>query len=99
MNCLYDMTYDELKELVEDVLHLEYWCVRDDELRNRMDSIAYIKKVKLRKSILNKGYGTIKLYVKKGLSLNYHIEDIPNPEEIYNLIMENIKINSNEQGR
>ena len=58
-----------------------------------------IKKVKLRKSILNKGYGTIKLYVKKGLSLNYHIEDIPNPEEIYNLIMENIKINSNEQGR
>ena len=58
-----------------------------------------IKKVKLRKSILNKGYGTIKLYVKKGLSLNYHIEDIPNPEEIYNLIMENIKINSNEQGK
>ena len=56
-----------------------------------------IKKVKFRKSIFNKDYGTIKLYVKKGLSLNYHIEDIPNPEEIYNLIVENIKINSNEQ--
>lgn len=52
-----------------------------------------IKKVKFRKSIFNKGYGTIKLYVKKGLSLNYHIEDIPNPEEIYNLIMENMKEN------
>ena len=52
-----------------------------------------IKKVKLRKSIFNKGYGTIKLYVKKGLSLNYHIEDIPNPEKIYNLIMENMKEN------
>ena len=56
-----------------------------------------IKKVKFRKSIFNKGYGTIKLYVKKGLSLNYHIEDIPNPEEVYNLIVENIEINSNEQ--
>ena len=46
MNCLYDMTYDELKELVEEVLHLEYWCVRDDELRNRMDSIAYSDRFK-----------------------------------------------------
>ena len=45
----------------------------------------------------DKGYGTIKVYVKKGLSLNYHIKDIPNPEEVYNLIMENIKTNSNEQ--
>ena len=56
-----------------------------------------IKKVKLIKFIFNKGYGTIKLYVKKGLSLNYHIEDIPNVEKIYNLIVENIKTNSNEQ--
>ena len=56
-----------------------------------------IKKIKVRKSIFNKGYGTIKLYVKNGLSLNYYIEDVPNPEEIYNLIVENIKTNSNEQ--
>jgi hypothetical protein len=46
MNCLYDMTYDDLKELVEDVLHLEYWCVRDDELQNRMDFIAYSDRFK-----------------------------------------------------
>jgi hypothetical protein len=40
------MTYDDLKELVEDVLHLEYWCVRDDELQNRMDFIAYSDRFK-----------------------------------------------------
>ena len=61
------------------------------------NNIRQYKKIKVKKSIFNKGYGTIKLYVKKGLSLNYHIEDIPNPEEIYNLIVENIKTNSNEQ--
>ena len=57
MNCLYDMTYDELKELVEEVLHLEYWCVRDDELRNRMDSIAYSDRFKeLKERATEKGY-------------------------------------------
>ena len=52
-----------------------------------------IKKVKYRKSILNKGYGTIRIYVKKGISLNYYLENIPNPEEIYNIIMINIQQN------
>ena len=57
MNCLYDMTYDDLKELVEDVLHLEYWCVRDDELQNRMDSIAYSDRFKeLKERATEKGY-------------------------------------------
>ena len=57
MNCLYDMMYEDLKELVEDVLHLEYWCVRDDELRNRMDSIAYSDRFKeLKERATEKGY-------------------------------------------
>ena len=55
-----------------------------------------IKKVKLRKSILNKSYGTIKIYVKKGISLNYYLESIPNAEEIYNIIMINIRRNRKE---
>lgn len=55
-----------------------------------------IKKVKFRKSILNKGYGTIKIYVKKGISLNYYLENIPNLEEVYNIIMINIQQNRKE---
>ena len=45
---------------------------------------------------LNKGYGTIKIYVKKGISLNYYLENIPNPEEVYNIIMINIQQNRKE---
>ena len=52
--------------------------------------------MKLRKSILNKGYGTIKIYVKKGISSNYYLENISNPEEIYNIIMINIQQNRKE---
>ena len=50
-----------------------------------------IKKVKLRRSIFKKGYGSVKVYVKKGWSPNYHLENIPNPEEVYNIIMINIQ--------
>ena len=57
MNCLYDMRYDDLKELVEDILHLEYWCVRDDELQSRMDAIAYSDRFKeLKARATEKGY-------------------------------------------
>ena len=57
MNCLYNMLYGDLKELVEDVLHLEYWSVRDDELRSRMDSIAYSDRFKeLKERATEKGY-------------------------------------------
>lgn len=48
-----------------------------------------IKKVKLKKSLFNKNTGNIKIYVKKGLSINFHILSIPNPENIYNLILTN----------
>lgn len=41
MNCLFDINFEELKELVEDVLSLKYWCVRDDDLYRRMDSVYY----------------------------------------------------------
>lgn len=57
MNCLYDMMYDDLKELVEGVLYLENWCVRDDELQNRMDSISHSERFKILKNrATEKGY-------------------------------------------
>lgn len=46
-----------------------------------------IKEVKLKRK---KNTGTIKIYVKKGLSLNYHIVGVPNPKEICDLILKNI---------
>ena len=49
-----------------------------------------IKSVKLKKSKLRKNTGTVKIYVKKGWSVNYHIVGIPNPEEVYELITKNM---------
>lgn len=59
-------------------------------LRTTYDNI---KKVKIKKNILKKGYGTIKLKVKKGLSLNYQLANIPEVEKVYNLIIDNMKRN------
>ncbi len=47
--------------------------------------------VKLKKSILKNTAKTIKLYVKKGWSINYTLRNIPDAERVYNLIMENRK--------
>lgn len=55
-----------------------------------------IKKVKLKKSIFKKGHGTVKIYVKKGISLNYRIKSVPKAEEVYNLIVKNIEKNRNQ---
>lgn len=41
MNCLYDLDCEGLNELVESVLYLKHWCVRDDKLSKRTDSIVY----------------------------------------------------------
>lgn len=49
-----------------------------------------IKKVKLKKSLFNKNLGSIKVYVKKGLSINFHILSIPEPENVYKLILKNL---------
>ena len=56
-----------------------------------------IKKVKLKKSIFSKKRGTIKIYLKKGLSLNYHFEWIEEPEKVYALILENIEKQAREK--
>ena len=56
-----------------------------------------IKRVKLKKSIFNKKRGTIKIYPKKGLSLNYHFEWIEEPEKVYALILENIEKQAKEK--
>ena len=53
-----------------------------------------IKKVKLKKSIFNKNQGTVKLYLKKGISLNYQLQNIPDFESVYKLIVANINKNS-----
>ena len=52
-----------------------------------------IKKVKLRKSIFNENRGTIKFYLKKGLSVNYSFEGITDCDKVYKIILENVKIN------
>lgn len=50
-----------------------------------------IKNIKLKRSIFKKDWGSIKLYVKKGLSINYHIINIPDVEHVYKIIKENLK--------
>lgn len=50
-----------------------------------------IKRVKLKRSIFHKNIGTVKLYLKKGLSINYSLERIPYPEKACELILENMK--------
>ena len=50
-----------------------------------------IKKVKLKRSIFNKNIGTVKLYLKKGLSINYSLEGISDCDKAYQLILENMK--------
>ena len=49
-----------------------------------------IKKVKLKRSIFNNNIGTVKLYLKKGRSINYSLLSIPECEKVYNMILENI---------
>ena len=49
-----------------------------------------IKKVKLKRSIFNNNIGTVKLYLKKGWSINYSLLSIPECEKVYNMILENI---------
>lgn len=50
-----------------------------------------IKKVKLKKSIFNKNIGTVKLYLKKGLSVNYSLEGISDCSKVYKRVLENLK--------
>ena len=50
-----------------------------------------IKKVKLRKSVFNENRGTVKFYLKKGLSVNYSFEGIMDCERVYKIILENMK--------
>jgi hypothetical protein len=52
-----------------------------------------IRRVKLRKSIFNKNRGTVKLYLKKGLSMNYSLEMVPELEKVYQLILNNLRSN------
>ncbi|MBQ8374184.1 MAG: hypothetical protein IJX98_01250 [Clostridia bacterium] len=57
MNCLYDMDYEGLKEVVERVLYIKNWFVRDDKLSNRTDSIVYSERFQiLKERATEKGY-------------------------------------------
>ena len=53
-----------------------------------------IKKVKLKKSLFFKNCGTVKIYVKKGWSMNYSLQWIAEPEKVYALIVENLNRNA-----
>lgn len=53
-----------------------------------------IKKVKLKKSLFFKNCGTVKIYVKKGWSMNYNIQWIAEPEKVYALIVDNLNRNA-----
>ena len=57
MNCLYDLDCEGLNELVESVLYLKHWCVRDDKLSKRTDSIVYSDRFQiLKERATEKGY-------------------------------------------
>lgn len=49
-----------------------------------------IKKVTMRKYRGKSGYGTIQIYVKKGLSLNFRMSHVPDVDEVYRLITDNL---------
>ena len=50
-----------------------------------------IKNVKLHKSWFNTNRGIIKLKLKKGCSINYVLEEIPEVDQVYNLILKKIQ--------
>ena len=50
-----------------------------------------IKKVKLKKSIFNKNNGTVKIYLIKGLSINYSLEGVSDCSKVYKMVLENLK--------
>ena len=57
MNCLNNMLYNDLRKLVEDVLCIESWCVRNDDLQSRTESIYRSERFKiLKEKAESKGY-------------------------------------------
>lgn len=54
-----------------------------------------IRSVKIKKNLFNKNKGSIKLKLKKGISINYNFDNIENVEEAYKIIKERI----NDVGR
>lgn len=49
MRCLYQLTHKELNRLVEDVLGIKNWFIRNDKLSNRLDSITYSERFQILK--------------------------------------------------
>ena len=50
-----------------------------------------VKRVKLKRSLFHRNVGTVKLYLKKGLSMNYHLQWVPDCDKVYALILANMK--------
>lgn len=55
-----------------------------------------IKKIKVKHSWFCKNKGTVKIYVKKGLSLNYHLEGLNNVDEIYQAILDQFNLSTSK---
>lgn len=51
IQCLFKLNNELLTELVEDTLNIENWCIRDDELENRVDSIYYSERFQYLKEL------------------------------------------------
>lgn len=58
---------------------------------HRSTDFENIRSVKLRRNLLRKDRGTIRLKLKKGLSLNYLLENIPDVDRVYQLLSEQIQ--------
>lgn len=72
-------------------LNLHYYATdkgiyKEMGVMNYFAELANIKRLKLRRSIFNKNNGSIKVYVKKGLSLNYHLEGIKNIDDHFKIV-------------
>lgn len=71
--------------------NLEY-TITDKRIMKEMGVMLFeadksnITKIKIKKSLFNKNNGAVKIYVKKGLSLNYHLEGITNIHEVSEIL-------------
>lgn len=56
MKCLYELSVEQLVELVEKDLYLTKWFIRDDKISNRTDSVQYTDRfLKIKKQAEKKG--------------------------------------------
>ena len=58
---------------------------------SRQTDLSNIKSVKMRRSLFCRDRGTIRLKLKKGISLGYALVNIPEVDKVYHLLLEKIR--------